>query len=109
MLKENWTSKEQTIPTARLMLLKKAQMTEIQKDYCSVESLALMRAQKKVLKMGCYSVESLALRKVQMTVLTKAAMTAVMRVSKTAETRECLILMVQLIKMVGLFETQLML
>lgn len=86
---------------AQMKVVMRAQMTVIPKDYHLVESLALMRAQKTVLKMECYSVESLALRKVQMT--------AVMRVSKTAETRECLILTVQMIKMVGLFETQLML
>ena len=49
---ENWTSKEQTIPTAQLMVV--------------------MRALKTEMKMECYSVESLDLRKVQMTVLTKA-------------------------------------
>jgi hypothetical protein len=59
--------------------------------------MVVMRAQKTVLKMECYSVERKALRKVQM------------RVSKTAETKECLILTVQMTKMVGLlFETQLM-
>ena len=52
MLKENWTSKEQTIPTAQLMVV--------------------MRALKTEMKMECYSVESLDLRKVQMTEMTKA-------------------------------------
>ncbi len=72
MLKENWTSKEQTIPTGQLMVVMRAQMTVIQKAYYSVESLAMRKAQKTVLKKECYSVESLEMRKVQMTVLTKA-------------------------------------
>jgi hypothetical protein len=48
---------------AQLIVVKRAQMTVILKDYCSVESLAVMTAQKTVLKKECY------LRKVQMTVL----------------------------------------
>jgi hypothetical protein len=59
--------------------------------------MVVMRALKTEMKMECYSVERKALRKVHM------------RVSKTAETKECLILTVQMTKMVGLlFETQLM-
>ena len=39
-------------------------MTVILKDYCSVESLAVMTAQKTVLKKECYSIERRAERKV---------------------------------------------
>ena len=49
------------------MVVKRAQMTVILKDYYSVESLAVMTAQKMVLKKECYSIERRAVRKIQMT------------------------------------------
>ena len=76
MLKENWTSKDQTIQTAQLMVVMREQMTEIQKDYCSVESLALMRAQKKVLTKAA----SLVLMKAQMMVIRKECYSVVKKV-----------------------------
>ena len=71
MLKENWTSKEQTIPTAQLMVVLRAQMTVILKVCYSVERRAAKRAPTTVQMKAYCSVESLAVMRAVMMVQMK--------------------------------------